>query len=183
SERPHSGIMDLPPRRRSERLMDRRLFLRVFGFLGLIEGLFAIGAFFWFLHYQGWHWGEPLDWSSPLYRAATTVTFAAIVFGQIANAFASRSDQISIFRLGFTTNSLTLLGVAISIALLGSIIYTPLGNWMFGTTPLPIWAWLSPLVAAIGFLFAEETRKALAARFREKPRTDRAPEGRESWDG
>jgi sodium/potassium-transporting ATPase subunit alpha len=165
SELPHPGIMEIPPRPRSERLMDRPLFIRVFGFLGLLEGLIALGAFFWFLETQGWSWGEQLDWGSPLYREATTVTFAAIVLAQVANAFASRSDHVSIFRLGFTTNRLTLLGVAISIALLGSIIYTPIGNWMFGTSPLPLWTWLALVLGAISFLLSEETRKMIATRF------------------
>src|SRR5215471_10203589 len=166
SEQPHPGIMDMPPRPRTERLMDKRLFLRVFGFLGLIEGAIALSAFFWFLHRQGWYWGDQLDWSSPLYREATTVTFAAIVLAQVANAFASRSDRVSIFRLGFTTNPLTLLGVAVAVALLSAIVYSPIGNWMFGTSPLPLWTWLLLLLGSTGLLLAEEARKALAAKLR-----------------
>ena len=166
SEQPHPGIMDMPPRPRTERLMDKRLFLRVFGFLGLIEGAIALSAFFWFLHVQGWHWGNQLDWSSPLYREATTVTFAAIVLAQVANAFASRSDRVSIIRLGFSTNPLTLLGVAVAVALLGAIIYTPIGNWMFGTSPLPLWTWLLLLLGSTSLLLAEEARKLLAAKLR-----------------
>ena len=166
SERPHAGIMEAPPRPRTERLMDKRVFLRVFGFLGLIEGAFAVGAFLWFLHHQGWHWGEPLDWSSPLYKQATTVTFAAIVLAQVANAFTSRSDRVSIVTLGFATNPLTLVGVTVALVLLGTIVYTPIGNWIFGTGPLPGWMWLPLLLGTAGVLFSEEARKWIAGRWR-----------------
>ncbi|BFU94806.1 MAG: ATPase [Nitrospira sp.] len=164
SERPHQGIMAIPPRPRSEHLMDKALFLRVFGFLGVIEGVIALGAFFWFLFAQGWTWGAPLDWSSPLYRQATTVTFAAIVLGQVANAFASRSDRISILQLGLTSNRLTLVGVGVALLLLMLIVYSPMGNWLLGTAPIPFWMWGPLLLGSAGLLVAEEGRKMLAAK-------------------
>ena len=55
-----------------------------------------------YLHSEGWTWGDPLDWNSPLYKEATTVTFAGIVAAQVANVFACRSDRFPAFptRLG-----------------------------------------------------------------------------------
>jgi sodium/potassium-transporting ATPase subunit alpha len=161
SERPHPDIMSLPPRSRAERLMDTSLLWRVFGFLGLIEGVVALSMFFWFLHHEGWRWGEPLEWSSPLYREATTITFAAIVLGQVANAFVSRSDQLSLFRLGFFSNPITLVGIAVDVLLLSVMVYTPLGNWILGTSALPLWIWFPLSFGVLVFFLAEETRKLI----------------------
>jgi sodium/potassium-transporting ATPase subunit alpha len=164
SERPHPGVMEAPPRGRHERLMDTRLFVRVFGFLGVIEGALAMGVFFWFLFSEGWTWDISLAWTDPLYRQATTVTFAAIVIAQTANAFACRSDRASLVRLGFASNPLLLWGVGIQLALLLIFVYAPTSNRFLGTSPFPAWVWGPLMLGALGLLLAEELRKFIAAR-------------------
>jgi sodium/potassium-transporting ATPase subunit alpha len=162
AEQPHPGVMEVPPRSRTERLLNLPLLLRVYAFLGLIEAGIAMAAFFWFLRAQGWTWGAPLDWSDPLYRQATTITFAAIVIAQVANVFACRSERVSIFRLGFLSNPLIFWGIAVELILLALIVYTPLGNLVLGTVPLPLWAWPPLILGAAGLLFADEIRKMIA---------------------
>ncbi|MBI5855579.1 MAG: cation-transporting P-type ATPase, partial [Nitrospirae bacterium] len=120
-EAPHRGVMESPPRRGTERLLSLPLLLRVYLFLGLIEAGIAMAGFFWFLNMQGWQWGTPLDWSDPLYKQATAVTFAAIVVAQVANVFVCRSERVSVFRLGFLTNPLLLWGIACELVVLGLI--------------------------------------------------------------
>jgi sodium/potassium-transporting ATPase subunit alpha len=161
---PHAGVMESPPRSHTERLLSLPLILRTYGFLGLIEAGIALGAFFWFLTAQGWTWGTPLNWSDPLYRTATTVTLAAIVMAQVANVFACRSESLSIFRLGFFTNRFIAWGLAVELALLAVIVYTPFGNSIFGTNPLPGWAWVPLVCGTVALLLAEEARKWLARR-------------------
>jgi sodium/potassium-transporting ATPase subunit alpha len=165
TERPHSGIMSAPPRPRTERLLSVPVLLRSYLFLGLIEAMIAIAAFFWFLLEQGWTWGAPLAWSDPLYRQATTVTFAAIVIAQVANVFACRSERMSVFRLGFFSNRLVLWGIAVELALLAILVYTPSANWLLGTGPLPVWVWPPLIAGAIGLFLAEEFRKFIVARY------------------
>ena len=164
AEPPHSDLMEVPPRPRSERLLSPPLLLRSYVFLGLIETAIAMGAFFWFLRAHGWTWSAPLDWTDPLYRQATTVTFAAIVIAQVANVFACRSERLSVFRLGFLSNPFILWGIAVELALLALIVYTPLGNLIFGTAPLPLGAWGPLVLGATGLLFADEIRKMATAR-------------------
>ena len=165
AEKPHAGIMTIPPRPRTERLMNLRLLLRAYVFLGLIEAGIAMGAFFLLLQTQGWTWGTPLDWSDPLYKQATAATFAAIVVAQVANVFACRSDRLSLARLGWFTNPLLLWGIATELAVLAFIIYTPWGNAIFGTSPLPAWIFGPLALGALTLLFAEETRKFIVSRF------------------
>ena len=168
AEPPHSGLMDAPPRSRSERLLSLPLLLRAYVFLGLIEAGIAMAAFFWFLYAHGWTWGTPLDWTDPLYRQATTVTFAAIVIAQVANVFACRSERISVFRLGFLSNPFILWGIAVELVLLALIVYTPFGNLVFSTEPLPLWAWGPLVLGAVGLLLADEILKMVLGRSRPK---------------
>ncbi len=165
AEEPHPGIMQMPPRPRTERLLNLPLLLRIYAFLGLLEAGIAMAAFFWFLFSQGWTWGMPLKWTDPLYHQATTVTLAAIVVAQVANVFVCRSDRLSIFRLGFLSNQLILWGIAIELLLLIGYVYTPVGNLILGTWPLPWWVWVQLVVGAASLLGAEELRKLLANRF------------------
>ncbi len=165
TEPPHSDVMDLPPRPRNERLLSLPLLLRAYLFLGIIEAAVAMTGFFLYLYSQGWTWGTPVDWSSTLYKEATTVTFAAIVLAQVANVFACRSDHLSVFRLGWRTNPLIVWGILTEITILGLITYTPIGNDIFGTSPLPAWIFGPLALGAMGLLFAEESRKFIMSRF------------------
>jgi sodium/potassium-transporting ATPase subunit alpha len=175
AEQPDPGIMEAPPRQRSERLLSLPLLLRAYAFLGLIEAGIAMSAFFWFLLVQGWTWGTGLDWSDPLYKQATTVTFAAIVIAQVANVFACRSERVSAFRLGFLSNPFILLGIGVELLLLVMIVYAPFGNLLFGTSPLPPWAWGPLIIGALALLLAEEIRKLIAGVFMRRRRASFAP--------
>ncbi len=159
TEPPHADVMNLPPRPRRERLLGLPLLLRAYLFLGLIEATVAMGGFFLYLYSQGWTWGSQLDWSSPLYRQATTVTFAGIVLAQVANVFACRSDRLSVTRLGWLTNPLILWGILTELTILALITYTPIGNDIFGTSPLPLWTFGPLVIGALTLLLAEEGRK------------------------
>ena len=172
TERPQSDVMDIPPRSRNERLLSLPILLRAYIFLGLIEAGIAIGGFFLYLYSQDWTWGSHLDWSSPLYKEATTVTFAGIVFAQVANVFACRSDHLSVTRLGWLTNPLILWGILTELIILALIIYTPIGNEIFGTSPLPLWIFGPLVLGALVLLLTDEGRKIIANRRHHRVRTD-----------
>jgi len=162
TEKPHAGIMEAPPRRRTQHLLNLPLLLRSYVYLGLTEAGVAMSLFFWFLYGHGWTVGQPLDWSSSLYHQSTTMTFAAIVMTQVANVFACRSERTSIFQLGFLSNRQVIWGIAVELLLLLLIVYTPLGNTLFGTDPLPLWLFGPLVLGALVLLLAEEGRKMIA---------------------
>ena len=74
-------------------------------FLGLIQALGATASFYFALYSGGWHWGDPLSASSHLYHQAITMTQAAIVFSQVFNGFAVRTDRESVFAIGIFSTS------------------------------------------------------------------------------
>ena len=99
-----------------------------------------------------------------LYKQATTVTFAGIVLAQVANVFACRSDHLSVFKLGWRTNPLIVWGIFTELIILALITYTPIGNEIFGTRPLPLWIFGPLMLGALALLLAEERRKIIANR-------------------
>lgn len=164
AERPQADVMDRPPRNRRERMLSLPLLLRAYLFLGVIEAATAMTAFFLYLAGKGWAWGTPLDWSSPLYREATTVTLATIVLAQVANVFACRSDHLSVIRIGWFSNPLILWGIFTELAIFSLVAYTPVGNHLFGTSSLPLWIFVPLTLGGMGLLLAEEGRKLLVNR-------------------
>ncbi len=66
---------------------------------------------------------------------------------------------ISVFSLSIRTNRLILLGIVTEIILLALIIYTPPGNAIVGTAPIPLSAWLFFIPFAFLLLGLEEVRK------------------------
>jgi sodium/potassium-transporting ATPase subunit alpha len=165
-EKPTPGVMQQPPRKVTERLLNFPLVARAYLFLGPIEALACMFGFFWVLNTGGWTWGTQLAASNPLYMQATTACLTAIVLAQIANVFACRSSRESLFATGFFTNKLIFAAIAVELALQLFIVYHPLGNEVFATAPLPSGVWLVLIPFAFLLLTAEEIRKLVMRRFR-----------------
>jgi calcium-translocating P-type ATPase len=159
-EPPEPGIMDKPPRPRSERLLDWKLLLRAYGFLGMLEAAIGMAAYFWFLTSNGWKYGDQLDPNSLLYHQATAITFVAIVVSQVFNVFAARTDRESVFKVGIFKNKYVLVGILYELVLASILIYTPLFQRIFTTGPLGLKEWGFLWMIAPVLLIAEETRKA-----------------------
>ncbi|MFN6537508.1 MAG: cation-translocating P-type ATPase [Nostoc sp. EkiNYC01] len=176
AERPEKGSMRQPPRQKSKALLDLPLMLRAYCFLGLLEGLAGMTGFFlvWWANGYGLTQLQAVNSSilshsasattMAIYHQATTVTLAAIVACQDGNVFACRSERVSIFRLGFFTNRLIWLGIAVEWVLILSIIYSPTLQKIFSTAALQPSHWLALLVCPPLILIADELRKAIVRR-------------------
>ena len=164
AERPAPGIMNLPPRRRVERLIDWPLLARAYLWLGALEAVAAMAAFFFVLVRGGWEYGRMPGAADPLYLQATTACLAAIVVMQVANVFLCRHPRDSVFASGFAGNPLILWGIAVEIGLILIVVYTPWGNLTFGTRPLDAEVWLFVVPFAVVMVMLEEGRKAFVRR-------------------
>jgi calcium-translocating P-type ATPase len=134
------GIMERPPRKRSDGVVSAGLLVRAWGFLGVISAALVMAAFFFVLLRAGWHPGAATGPHAPLHHAyvqATTATFAAIVMCQVGTAFAARTDRASLRQVGLFTNPLLLWGIAFELAFTGLLVYVPPIQGLFGTTALP----------------------------------------------
>jgi len=176
AERPEKGSMTQPPRKKSQALLDLPLMLRAYCFLGLLEGLAGMTGFFlvWWANGYGLTQLQAVSSSilshsasattMAIYHQATTVTLAVIVACQDGNVFACRSERVSIFRLGFFTNRLIWLGIAVEWMLILSIIYSPTLQKIFSTAALQPSQWLALLVCPPLILIADELRKVIVRR-------------------
>jgi magnesium-transporting ATPase (P-type) len=165
AEKPDPAVMKRPPRPRTERLLNWPLVARAYLFLGVVQAVAALSAFFFVLNGGGWVYGDVMGRTDPLYMEATTACLMAIVVSQVVNVFLCRHPRRSAFAFGLGSNPLILWGVAAELALLLAIVYTPAGNAVFGTAPLAASAWLFVLPFALGMLALEEARKAVVRRW------------------
>ena len=158
-EPPKPGVMDRPPRSRSARLLGAGRLLRAYAFLGVIEALLSLLAFFWTYWVAGWRPGLPMAGAGDLYRRATTMTLAGIVAVQVGNVFACRTDRESVFRVGLGSNRLVFLGIAAEIGILVGLILIPPLQGVFGLAPLRVSEWGLLLFFPPALLLLEEGRK------------------------
>ena len=164
AEPPDSGVMRRPPRARRDRLLTPGLLSRAYLFLGVLEAVAGMAAFFFVLSAAGWHWGMPLAAHDLLYRQATTACLTAIVLMQVMNVHLCRSRRRSITSQPLFENRLIWAGIVAEIVLILLINYTGLGNALFGTAPIAYGAWVFVLPFALTMLLLEEARKAIVRR-------------------
>jgi calcium-translocating P-type ATPase len=156
---PHSGVMQRPPRARTDRLLTGGLLVRAYLFLGIMEAIGAMAAFVFALVGAGWRWGDPLASTDLLYRQATTACLTAIVLTQVVNVHLCRSGRASLFSVPLFDNRLITAGIVAELALILLIDYTAVGNRLFATAPIPASVWLFILPFAAAMLGLEEIRK------------------------
>ncbi len=168
------GLMERPPRERSEGVIRPPMLVRAWLFLGLICAALAMAGFFYVLGGAGWSPGDPTGAGHPLHHAyeqATTMTFLGMVMGQIGTAFAARTERASLRSIGVFSNRLLLWGIAFELALSALIIYAPPLQSLLDTAALAPHMLLFTLPFPFIVWGADELRRWLLRR-RE---TDEAP--------
>jgi len=160
AEKPDPDVMNRPPRARNERLLSWGLLARAYLFLGVLEAAAAMAVFFFVLDAVGWHYGIVLDRGDPLYLQATSACLATIVVMQMMNVFLCRHPLKSSLSFGLFGNPSIWLGLAAELGMILFIIYTPAGQWLFGTAAIGLDVWLLALVGAALMWLLEEARKA-----------------------
>ena len=159
AELPEPGVMDRPPRPQKEPLLSRPVFFRALWY-GMIESTVAMVAFFFLYRLNGWLPGMPMASTGILYRMGTTMTLAAIVCTQIGVVFNCRTERVSVFKAGLTTNRMVLIGIGCELTLLSLLMYLPFLHELFNTAPLGLREWAALLVCAPMMLLIDEARKA-----------------------
>ncbi len=148
-ERAEPDVMERPPRRRGQRLVDRALLARAWGAMGLMSAALVMGGFFFELLGAGWSPGDPVEAGAPLHQAymqATTIAFLGIVACQVGTAMAARTDRVTLARVGLFSNHLLLWGIAFEIAFSAALVTIPQMQELFGTA--------IPSAGALGLLLA-----------------------------
>jgi sodium/potassium-transporting ATPase subunit alpha len=164
NEPPEADIMVRPPRRREERLVSLKTFLRSYGIIGPTEALMSFIVFFLILYGGGWVWGQRLPESNMLYRQAAGAFLATIIFSQIGNVNACRTNRQSALPVLSRFNPWITAGIIVEVLFILSILYVPLFHRFFTTSPVALAMWPIIGVAALVILGVEEVRKVLVRR-------------------
>ncbi|MEL7610215.1 MAG: cation-transporting P-type ATPase [Bacillota bacterium] len=157
---PEKGIMDNPPRSQKAPLLNGSVMKRAFLWYGLIEAVIGMIGFALLYHLHG-QFHLPLQGTGEIYRMATTMTLAAIVFSQIGVVFACRTTRLPAVHRGMFNNKIILVGIAVEISLLSILMYFPPLHELFNTAPLELREWAILAVIPFVVLLLDETRKAL----------------------
>jgi P-type Ca2+ transporter type 2C len=174
AEPPESDVMQRPPRRRNARLLDTRLYLRAFLWLGMIEAGLCFGGFalvynaFGYGHLLGlpaWPWlprpGPPWLPEGAVHALASTVFFAGVVMAQIGNAFACRTERRRAPRSAWRSNRALVYGVAAELIIALALIYLPGLRSAFGMVALPLAAWAGITFFAPAMYILDWTSKSV----------------------
>jgi len=162
SEPPAPDVMQRKPRPRNSGLIDRGLLVRAFLWLGAFEAVGGMSAYFSVMLAGGWVFGESLAPESLLYRQATSACFSAIVLMQVVNVWMCRSERMSVLAGGGPPVSrLLMAGLLFELLCLLLIVWTPAGNRLFATAPVPLSGLWVVIPCALALLFAEEARKRM----------------------
>lgn len=164
AEPPERDVMQRPPRSPKERLLSASLFLRAYGFLGIIEAIACMTSFLFAYVKSGVSLALPLASSGFTYLKARTMCLASIVTSQIGNGFACRTNRESIFSKGFASNKMYLAGIAVELTLISIFIYVPFVARIFEHRPLDLFDWIFLMIWPFTVLIADELRKLLVRR-------------------
>ncbi|TCD54253.1 cation-translocating P-type ATPase [Alloscardovia theropitheci] len=157
-------VMGRAPRKMSDRVIDRAMWMDI-AFIGIVMaavtligidlylpgGLVTDDAIHGLTHAQA-------------LTEARTMGFTILVFAQLFNALASRSATQSAFK-GLFSNMWLWGAIALSIVLQLAVIYIPVLNTAFGTTPLDPHQWLEAMGLAAAVLVLSEIYKLIVRVF------------------
>lgn len=162
AEPPEDGTMHRAPRKLTEHLITRSLLSRAYLILGPVQALAAMAAFYFYYWTNGYagQWID-LPGSGPVYRTATSMALAAVVFTQIGNLFAQRSTRRSIFKTPLFNNKLIWFGILSEILIILAIVYVPFMQRFIGTGPFEPKYWLFHLLWIPSLPLADAVRKAV----------------------
>ncbi|MHB8185853.1 MAG: cation-translocating P-type ATPase [Dermatophilaceae bacterium] len=140
-ERAEPGLMERPPRQRTQNVIDAPMLARAWGLLGGVSASLVMMVFLVTLDHGGWHLGDDVS-SGPLHlvwQQATTMSFLGIVACQIGTAMASRTQHASLRQVGVFTNRLLLWGIAYEIVFAAAVATVPPLQGVFGTATPDLW--------------------------------------------
>ena len=161
AELPEDNIMNQPPRKVNERLLNKKVILVGFIWYGLLITLFALGGYFLVNYLNGWPQKPLAMEGSTIYYKATTMMLVGVVFAQMGMVMNNRTESESVFKRGIFTNKYINLGLVVEFLILIAIIYIPILNNVFNTSPIGIIEWLYALPIPFVVFAIEELRKKI----------------------
>ncbi|GAB4234315.1 MAG: cation-transporting P-type ATPase [Chlamydiales bacterium] len=141
----HFDLLKAKPRPKDEHILNRSLLIRI----PILASVMAFGTLYLF-----WN-----SFNEHEITHARTVAFTSLTMYQWLNALNARSEKLSIFSFPFLSNPWLLYAICFTFILQLSVIYLPLGQFLFGTEPLTGLEWLWIMLFATSIIFVDECIK------------------------
>jgi len=108
---------------------------------------------------------------------ARTYAFGALILSELFRSYSARSENLSVFKLGFFKNAMLNKSFLLCIGLLMVVIYVPFLNPVFSTIPLKLTDWIKILpLSLIPFFAAEIDKVVRIKKWRKNANGDRKQE-------
>ena len=138
TEAPSRIVMSAQPRSRGSHLLDRRLLMKAYLWLGLWEAIAAMSCYFYVLYLRGWKLESGVSGvSQEVAEQAATATFTAIILTQCVNVFLCRGHSFH-GKVNAPVSRLIWIGVGIEIFFVMTYLYFEPMRTLMKTQPLPI---------------------------------------------
>ncbi|MBP3810608.1 MAG: cation-translocating P-type ATPase [Clostridiales bacterium] len=137
-EKGEPGIMKMPPRPKGEPIINKSMLVQIFVQAIAIFVCVAAAFLIPLTRNNGFFFSSDIE----ALTGARTVAFATLILAELLRAFASRSERLSVFKLGLFTNKLMNTAVGLSLVMLLAVIYIPGVNGIFDNVALNPAAWL-----------------------------------------
>ncbi|KAF9263793.1 calcium ATPase [Marasmius fiardii PR-910] len=181
-EKPEADLLLRRPRnRKTERLVDGRLLLHAYGFIGVIHSLTAMTGAFYFGFQRGsgipfsamfLKFGEydvDPDYFAEATNRAQSIYFFNLVIIQWGNLIATRTRRLSLFHQnplwGRGRNVWLVPAMAIALGLACLFSYLPWFQRVFLTRGVAAQYYFLPMAYGVALVFADETRKYLNRKY------------------
>lgn len=145
------GIIDRPPRHPKEGIMSKLLIQRTV----LVGAVISLGVVF--------NYAMSIK-SGASIEEARTVAVTTMVFFQFFQAWNSRSEMQSIFKVGLISNPLLFLSMVTAFFAHLAVLYVPSFQWIFRTVPIAIPEWIKIITVSITVVFVVEIDKLIRRR-------------------
>ena len=142
AEPPEPKTMKRPPRKVEEKIVNKKRGIMIL-LIGIIMMLGTLGIFQWY---------NP----ETNLAYAQTMAFTTLMMYQMFNVINMRSEDYSIFSIGFFSNKWLIGAIALSVGLQAAVVHLPFMNALFSTIPLTAMDWIyAAAISASVLVFGE----------------------------
>ncbi len=145
------GVIERRPRHPQEGIMSKLLLQRTV----LVGMVISVGVIFNYV--IAIKSGESI-------AQARTVAVTTMVFFQFFQAWNSRSEMQSVFRVSFMSNPYLFLSIITAFFAHLTVLYVPAFQWIFRTVPIAIPEWIEIIAVSTMVIFAVEIDKLMRRR-------------------
>ncbi len=122
-EQAEKGTMERKPQNPASGVFADGLGVSIL-WVGLVMGILSLAV---------GYWGFQQGYDTAVWR---TMVFTTLTLAQMSNALSTRSFRDSLFNLGWFSNRIMTGAIAVTFLLQMALIYVPIANDFFNTTPL-----------------------------------------------